>query len=115
MTGDQLTALLAERVMGWRVGPDRFLMGHRRWMPRWRFRPAERVEHAHRLLEQAASQEYTMDRSQAGRFLVKVRIAGMTGQADESSQARAITFAVARAIGLEPSCDDSTQIAGERR
>src|SRR5215469_5538601 len=27
MTSDQLTSLLAERVMGWGVGPDRFMMG----------------------------------------------------------------------------------------
>jgi len=44
MTGDQLTVTLGERVMGWRVGPDHFLMGNRRWLPRWRFQPDERLE-----------------------------------------------------------------------
>jgi hypothetical protein len=36
MTSEQLTAVLAGRVMGWGVGPDRFLMGNRGWMPSWR-------------------------------------------------------------------------------
>lgn len=101
MNTEQLTAILAQRVMGWRVGPDRYLMGNRRWLPRWRFRPAERVEDAQRLLERAAPQEYSMDRGQDGRFWVKVRIAGATGEARESPQARAITFAIARSIGIE--------------
>jgi hypothetical protein len=102
MTSDQLTAVLAERVMGWRVGPDRFLPGNRSWLPRWRFQPTERVEDANRLLERAAPQEYSMNRAQDGRFSVKIRIAGATGEAIESVQARAISFAIARALGLEP-------------
>jgi hypothetical protein len=28
MTSEQLTALLADRVMGWSVGPDRFIRGY---------------------------------------------------------------------------------------
>ena len=42
VTNDQLAAILAERVMGWSVGPDRFMMGDRRWQPRWRFQPGKR-------------------------------------------------------------------------
>jgi hypothetical protein len=57
MTGERLTAILAQRVMGWRVAPDRFLMGNRRWSPRWRFQPTERVKDAYRLLERAAPQD----------------------------------------------------------
>jgi len=101
MTSEHLTAILAERVMGWSVGPDRFMMGNRRWSPRWRFQPTGRVEDAYRLLERAAPQDFSMDRDQDGRFRVKVRIAGVTGEARESSQACAIAFAVARALGLE--------------
>ena len=51
MTSEHLTAILAERVMGWTVGPDRFMMGNRGWMPRWRFQPAEKLDDAFRLLE----------------------------------------------------------------
>jgi len=101
MTSEQLTALLAKKVMGWRVGPDRFMMGGRQWQPRWRFQPLLRMDHAFRLLERAAPQEYAVGAATDGNFWAKVRIDGITGEARESTQARAITFAIARAIGLE--------------
>ena len=101
MTNDQLAAILAERVMGWSVGPDRFMMGDRRWQPRWRFQPAKRLEDAFRLLEQAAPQEYALRAAENGGFWASVHIAGNTGEATESSQARAITLAVARALRLD--------------
>ena len=80
MTTDMLTSLLAQRVLGWTVAPDRFLLGNRRWLPRWRFQPTERVEDAYCLLERAAPQEYSMDRAQDGRYWAKVCIAGATGE-----------------------------------
>lgn len=97
---EQLTAILAERVMCWRVGPDRFLLGGRRWLPRWRFQPAKRIDDAFRLLERVAPQEYSMGEIEGGGFWVKIRAADVVGEATESSKARAITFAIARAIGL---------------
>jgi hypothetical protein len=115
VTNDQLAAILAQRVMDWRVGPDRFLMGNRRWLPRWRFQPIERGEDANRLLERAVPEEFSIDRTQDGRFRVKVRIAGETGEAVESHQARAITFAIARALGLEPEHQESAKTGVERR
>jgi hypothetical protein len=36
MTAEHLTSVLAERVLQWRVAPDRFLTGKRAWLPRWR-------------------------------------------------------------------------------
>jgi hypothetical protein len=57
MTADQLTGVLAERVMGWGVGPDRFLTGNRGWMPRWKFQPAQKLADAIRLLEAANTEE----------------------------------------------------------
>ena len=102
MTLDALTASLAERIMGWGVGPDRFMMGGRRWQPRWRFQPARRLADAFRLLERAAPQHYEMGAAEHGAFWARVSVAGTTGEARESSQARAITFAIARAISLEP-------------
>src|ERR1017187_7928676 len=102
MTSDQRTAILAERVMVWTVGPDRFLMGNRRWMPRWRFQPIEKLADAQRLLERMAPQEYAMGAAENGGFWARVRVAGIRSEARESSQSRAMTFALARAIGLEP-------------
>lgn len=102
MTDDQLTAMLAERVMRWTVCPDRFGMGGRRWQPRWRFQPTQKMGDAFRLLEKAAPQEYAMGATENGRFRAMVCVAGVAGEALESSQARALTFAIARAIGIEP-------------
>lgn len=106
MTTDQLAAILAERVMQWGLGPDRFLLGERRWIPRWRFQPTVRLEDAFRLLERLAPDEYTMGAAPDGRSWAKVRVAGVLGEATESSRARAVTFAISRAFGIEvESCD----------
>src|SRR5436853_200927 len=51
MTSECLTAIVAERVMGWTVAPDRFMTGKRRWMPRWRFQPLAKLDDAFGLLE----------------------------------------------------------------
>jgi hypothetical protein len=102
VTRERLTGLLAERVMGWTVGPDRFIMVARQWQPRWRFQPLQRLEDAFRLLERAAPQEYSVGATADCNFWAKVRIAGVSGEARESSQAEALTFAIARAVGLDP-------------
>jgi len=100
MTDEHLTALLAEKVMGWTVGPDRFMMGGRRWLPHWRFQPAKRLEDTFRLLKCLAPQDYAMGAAASGGFWASVCVAGVTGDARESSQARALTLAIARAIGI---------------
>jgi hypothetical protein len=101
MTNDALTSLLAHRVLGWIAAPDRYLVGKRRWLPRWRFQPTKSLEDAFRLLEGARPDAYTMSFSQRGGFSVNVRIAGTTGHASDSSKPRAITLAIARALGVE--------------
>jgi hypothetical protein len=101
MTIENLTATLATRIMGWGTGPDRFLLGERRWLSRWRFQPAVRLEDAFRLLERLAPEECTMGATPNGGFWVKIRVAGKTGEASETSKARAVTFAIARAVGID--------------
>ena len=101
MTNDRLTAILAELVMGWGVGPDRFMMDGRRWLPRWRFRPTENLTDAFKVLEKAAPQEYSMGADVRG-FWVRVRIGTTVGEARSTSKPRAVTFAVARAVGIDP-------------
>ena len=100
-TTERLTALLAERVMRWGVSPDRFLMANRGWMPRWRFQPAERLDDAFRLLEEATPEEYSICGDETGNTRVQVRIAGRLGEARGTSKALAITQAIARAVGIE--------------
>lgn len=97
----RLTLRLAEIVMGWRVTGCRFLMGDRRWTPRWRFQPLKKVADAMRLLEKAAPTTCAMNCDSIGTFHVRVRLAGKIGEAHDKSKARAITYAIAGALGLE--------------
>lgn len=108
MTSEQLTAILAERVMGWSVGPDRFMIGHRGWIPRWRFQPTEHLVDAFKLLEGAGPDQFTMSGTRDGSFRVAVRISGTAGEAVGSSKALVITHAIARAIGVEPGLAEGT-------
>src|SRR5271157_3769220 len=101
MTSENLAALLAKRVMGWGVGPDRFLTANRGWMPRWRFQPSEKLADALRLLEKAAPEEYTMRGDSDGNVRVHVQIGDATGEACCASQPYAIACAIARALGIE--------------
>jgi hypothetical protein len=101
-TTEELSAILAARVMKWEVAPSRFLLSGRRWLPRWRFRPTERIEDAFRSLDALDTEEYDM----AGRGAENVRVRillhnGGIGEASDKSRARAITYAVARAIGVD--------------
>jgi len=98
---EDLTSVLAKRVMQWGVAPERFLVGKRRWIPRWRLQPTERLEDAFRLLEEAEPRGYTMGRDAQGPFWVRVQIGEETGRAQDLSKPRAITLAVARALKLQ--------------
>lgn len=99
MTADVLTRLLAERVLGWTVAPDRYLLGDRRWLPEWRFRPLVDLADAFRLLDHAADR-YRLIRNRS-RFSVEVHIGSSRGKAVGEHKARTITIAVGRALGLE--------------
>ena len=101
MSNDQLTAVLAQRVMGWTVGPERFSMGNREWMPRWRFQPADKLDDAFRLLQEAAPQAYSICGDDKGSIHVQVRINGAIGEARGTSVPGAVTYAIARAVGIE--------------
>jgi hypothetical protein len=101
MTSEQLTAALAEKIMGWSIGPDRFMQANRGWMPRWRFRPAERLDDAFRLLEEARPQEYSICGDDTGNVHVLVRIASGVGESRGTARALVITQAIARAVGID--------------
>jgi len=99
MTEEALTAALAERVMGWKVAPDRFIKSGRSWIPRWRFRPLAEIADAFRLLDHAAA-HYTLTRD-CSAFAAEVQIGSCRGKAVGEHKARTITLAVARALRLE--------------
>jgi hypothetical protein len=100
VSDDDLTAHLAERILGWRIAPNRFIQSGRKWIPRWRFQPFANLEDAFRLLDTAAS-SYTLRASSDATFTAEVCVASRNGRASGKSKATIITVAVARAIGLD--------------
>ena len=101
MTDPRLTVELATRVMGWGVSPTRFQTGDGGWKPRWRFKPLERLADSLELLESAAPDSYEISTDGSGRTCVRIQIAGVAGEAQEYSKPRALTYAVARAVGID--------------
>ncbi len=98
MTSDQLTAILVERVLGWKTCPDRFVKTERSWTPRSRFRPFDRLEDAFLLLDTARA-VYNLSGS-AGVFTARVRIGRGVGKASGEPKARTITLALSQALGI---------------
>jgi hypothetical protein len=101
MTSEHLTAILAKRVMGWQVGPDRFLKGNRSWICRERFQPTKRTQDAHELLMAAHPTEFTLGGGKGKLFWAKVLIGGAHGKAGARNMPLAICLAIARALGIE--------------
>jgi hypothetical protein len=91
---------LALQVMHWRVGPDRFITGNRSWLPKWKFDPLDRIEHAFMLLDEGRPSRYAISRVGAV-FQVEVECDGKIGRATGDAKARTITLALARSLGLE--------------
>ena len=91
---------LAQEVLHWRVGPDRFITGNRSWLPKWRFNPLERLDDAFMVLDRSGSSRYAIVKA-GGACEVEVECNGRVGRATGNSRSRAITMAVARSIGLE--------------
>jgi hypothetical protein len=102
MNDQRLTDELAWRVLGWRVAPGRFMMRGRGWKPDWRFQPTKKLADAFQLLDAADTEEYSISARRGDALTVRVQIGGIVGEASDTSRARAITYAVARAVGLEP-------------
>ena|ERR1041385_4055050 len=100
MTTVHLTSLLAERVMGWRVCPDRFIKSGRSWIPKWRFRPFACLEDAFSLLDRTGG-TYTLAVDLNGVFTAEVRVCDRIGKVAGHQKARTITLAVVQALGLE--------------
>jgi hypothetical protein len=99
ITCEQLTAILARKIMGWAVGPDRFLKGERKWSPRWHFQPLRRVDQALELLEKAGG-TYTFEKTGARAFKARVAVGDRSGVASGKSKAATITVALSRAIRI---------------
>jgi hypothetical protein len=99
MSGEQFTSILADRVLGWKVCPDRFIKSGRAWIPRSRFKPLARLDDAFLLLGIVA-RDYSLN-CVRGKFTAEVRIGNRTGKATGDLKARTITLAIAQALGIE--------------
>ena len=99
MTTERVTASLVERVLGWRVGPDRFLLGNRQWIRRSGFEPFTNLKDAFQLLDKAAS-AFKLSGT-PGRFTAEVSVENRSGSATGEHKAATITVAIARAVGLD--------------
>jgi len=100
MNTDQLTAIMAERVMGWKPAPDRFVKAGRSRIPRWRFQPLTDLADAFLVLDRVAD-HYALTRD--GRtFTVEVRSGSGSGTASGELLAKTIAVAIARSMGLYP-------------
>ena len=99
MTPAQLTAALAERVMEWKVCPDRFVMSGRSWIPKWRFRPLESLDDAFLLLDRAGC-SYVLSLGADGIFTVVAQIGGRIGKATGEPKARTVTLAMSPGLGF---------------
>jgi hypothetical protein len=99
MTDARLTDELALRIMGWKAARDRFVKAERSWIPKWRFRPLVQLDDAFQLLDRAAHR-YTLTRD--GRtFTAEIETKSGRGIAVGELQARTISLAIARGLGLE--------------
>jgi hypothetical protein len=98
VSDELLASVLAERVMGWKTFPNRFMTSERSWIPRARFRPLIRLEDAFALLDRAAT-SYTLKRA-GNSFTAEVRVGRLIGRASGRARAATITLAVAQALGL---------------
>jgi hypothetical protein len=76
-------------------------MKDRRWLPSHRFQPTKRIEDAYRVLERAAPKRFTIRGDDTGVSFAEVQIGVVTGRARDRSNARALTYAIARALRLE--------------
>jgi len=109
MTDNVLINQLAQQVLHWRVGPDRFILANRSWLPKWRFNPLERLEDAFLLLDHDKSVRYVISQKD-GKCQVEVEHNGEIGRACCDSKARAIVLALARSLGvLAPTYPDGVQ------
>jgi len=98
-TDARITEELVYKVMGWKSAPGRFLKAGRGWLPKWRFAPFVRIEDAFELLDRSAC-AYRIEGTGSS-FAVNVESNDRTGRASDERKARAITTALARALGIE--------------
>jgi hypothetical protein len=102
VTIELLTAILAEKLMGWRVCHHRFLTDDCQWLPRHKSQPTKKLDNAFQLLNAAEPVEYRLGGSnRTGDCWARVKLNGAAGEATSHSMPLAICLAIARPLGIE--------------
>ena len=101
MTNTQLTVLLAERVLGRQVRPDRFQLGNRSWRPRASFQPTRRIQDAFTVLLAAKPDDFKLSGGQRKPFVLTLRAANAVVRASTGTAQIAICLAVAGILGID--------------
>jgi phage-related baseplate assembly protein len=96
-----MTDRLAERVLGWRPAPDRFMTGARTYILRARFRPFTDIRDALRLAEKL-TRRYSLTADATG-FTAEIQYQERVERATANHKARAVTLAIARVLELDHS------------
>jgi hypothetical protein len=110
VSSDELTAILAERIMRWGVCPERFLLEGRSWLPRWRFQPLIDIDDAFQLLSSSVG-TLVLTNAKNGSYVSHVKLGRRTGRATSPSAATSITVAIARALTLDVPDEALTSLA----
>jgi hypothetical protein len=106
LTADQLTALLAQRLFGWKVRRDRFMTGDDRgWLKRERFQPTTSLDAAFRLLSALKPLDYKLGGSGSGACWATVKLKEASGEGTGRSLPLALCLAIARALGIHVEVD----------
>ena len=100
MTNERLTEKLASQILGWKTAPGRFIKPNRSWLPNCRFAPLTNLDQAFDLLERING-TFTLSTVESGLFQVEVHVGDRVGKASGEPKARAITLALAQALGIE--------------
>lgn len=96
-----LTDELAKRCLAWRLAPGRYIKSGRGWIPRSKFRPLVDIRDAFQLLDALAA-DCSLVRKHGRVCIVTVDAGGRKGRATAPSEARAISLAIAKILGLAP-------------
>ena len=91
---------LVSKILGWRTAPDRFIKPGRSWTPRSRFNPFTRLEDAFLLLERVGS-TWVLSVDADRVFAAQICVGDRVGEACGDPNARTITMALCRALGIE--------------
>jgi len=96
---ERATDQLVNKILGWRIGPGRFLKPGRGWTPRSRFKPFERLEDVFFLLKTVGG-TFVLCLEPDRTFTASILVRGRSGKTTGSLSARTIAIALCKALEI---------------